>query len=61
LKNNWKNKNGNFHRTIKKLAPTLTIEKRIQNISIQRQVGNIGVLDFLTAISHNIIKKGVPS
>ncbi|KAF0707046.1 FLYWCH-type domain-containing protein, partial [Aphis craccivora] len=36
-------------KTVKKLGQTRTVEKRQQNLCIQIQAGNIGVLDFLTA------------
>ena len=39
-------------RTIKKLGQIRTVEKRLQNVCSQIQAGNIGVLDFLTVISH---------
>ena len=44
-------------KTVKKLGQTRTVEKRLQNLCIQIQTGNIGVLDFLTAVSHNIRKR----
>jgi len=40
-------------RTIKNLGQTRTVETRLQNVCIQIQAGKIGMLDFLTAISHN--------
>ncbi|XP_015377669.1 PREDICTED: uncharacterized protein LOC107171923, partial [Diuraphis noxia] len=39
-------------KTVKKLGQTRTVEKRLQNLFIQIQAGNIGVLDFLTAVNN---------
>jgi len=44
-------------KTVKKLGQTRTVEKRLQNVCIQIQAVNIGVLDFSTAVSHNIRKR----
>jgi len=44
-------------RTIRKLGQTRTIETRLKNLCIQIQADKISVLDFLTAVSHNIRKR----
>ncbi|KAF0768563.1 Uncharacterized protein FWK35_00001557 [Aphis craccivora] len=44
-------------RSVRKLGQTRTIETRLENLCIQIQEGKIGVLDFLTAVSHNIRKR----
>jgi len=48
---------GGDSRSVRKLGQTRTIETRLKNLCTQIQEGKIGVLDFLTAVSHNIRKR----
>jgi len=44
-------------KTVKKLGQTRTVEKRLQNVCIQIQAGNIGVLDFFNSYKSKYKKK----